>query len=152
MPIALPNVGNTAPIPPPPDSRPPHIIEQEKKASLLARARVVREALLRRNGDLDNQKPDKTYMWVNIREDRQTYFQAMGWTLCTDPEVTSPYKQGDNSHRRADVILYEIDREFKEALDADTILRGIEGIEQAETGFVSQLMQSRVPVYKPKIA
>lgn len=135
-----------------PQAKPPHIIEKERRQALLARARVVRDTLGKRNTEITGQRPDKVYMWVNVKEERQITFQAMGWTLCTDPDVTSAFKQADNTHRRADVVLYEIDRDFYEALEADNILRGIEGIEQAESSFVTTLLKDRVPVFKPQVA
>lgn len=130
---------------------PAHIIEQQKKTALLAKARVVREKMASRHSDITGLKPSKQYCWVNLKEDRQVYYQGLGWTLCVDPDLKSPFKQPDNTIRRADTILYEIDMDFYEALCINNVLMGIEGIESAESGFRDELRRDKIPTFKPQV-
>lgn len=130
---------------------PPHKIEAQAREDLLRKARVVRDRLANRGSELSGQNPASAYIWVNVREDRQTYFQALGWEICRDPKVSSPFKQADGSHRRADVILYQMSRDFYEALEADSALRGIEGIEGQQSAFISSINQSGVKEYRPQV-
>ncbi len=130
---------------------PPHITEANKRAALLAKAKVVRERMATRHSDITGLKPSKQYCWVNLKEDRQVYYQGLGWTLCNDLDLKSPFKQPDGTIRRADTILYEIDMDFYEALCMHNILKGIEGIESAETGFVDTLGQQKIPTFKPAV-
>lgn len=130
---------------------PPHKLEMQAKEDLLRKARVVRDKLANRGSELTGQNPAKAYRWVNVREDRQTYFQALGWEVCRDPEVKSPFLQADGSHRRADVILYEMSKDFADALDADSALRGIEGIEGHQGAFINTLHAEGVKEYRPAV-
>lgn len=130
---------------------PPHKLEMQAKEELLKKARVVRDKLANRGNELGGKNPSRSYVWVNIREDRQTYYQALGWEVCRDPNVTSPFRQPDGCHRRADVILYEMSRDFYEALEADNALRGIEGIEGSQQAFVSSLHREGVKEFRPAV-
>lgn len=137
--------------PVPGSGKQPHELTMERKMAVLAKARVMREKMISRAQELQGLDPAKQYIWVNVREDRQITFQAMGYSVCMDPEVKSPYLQKDLTHRRADVILYEVDRELAEAHHHLNILRGVEQIEAAETGFADSLKRDRIPVFKPNV-
>lgn len=123
---------------------------EDHKRELLAKVRVLRERA-GRAGELAHKDPSKTYMWVNIKEDRQTFFQAWGWIKVTDPKILSPFKQSDNSHRRADVVLYEIDRELYEAIESDKQLRGLEGIEGHKQSAIASFHRNGVKEYIPDV-
>jgi hypothetical protein len=135
----------------PPSAVPPHILEQQRKLELLKRARVIKERVASRRQELEGLDPSKQYMWVNVREDRQMFFQALGYSVVSNPDVKSPYKQADQTHRRADVILYEIDRDLYEALYAADVMRGIENIEAASESFQLSLMRDGVKTFKPPV-
>jgi hypothetical protein len=169
----------------PPSAVPPHILEQQRKLELLKRARVIKERVASRRQELEGLDPSKQYMWVNVREDRQMFFQALGYVVAqsqvqlvpiyapgekplpdgpgvVQPKptghtlkhisgVNSPYLQNDGMHRRADVILYEIDRDLYEALYAADVMRGIENIEAASESFQLSLMRDGVKTFKPPV-
>lgn len=130
---------------------PPHILEQQRRQALLAKAKVVREKMASRHSAIEGLKPSKQYCWVNLKEDRQVYYQGLGWVVCNDPDLTSPFKQTDGTIRRADTILYEIDMDFYEALCIHNVLKGIEGIESAESAFIDTMGKDRIPTFKPKV-
>lgn len=129
----------------------PHEEELKRKKELLAKVRVLREKMASRAADFTGQNPAKTYIWVNIKEDRQTYFQAWGYILCTDPKVSSPYKQPDGSHKRADLVLYEMDREMYEAIQADNQIRGLEGIEGHKEAAIASMHRHGVREFIPAV-
>ena len=129
----------------------PHEIEKRKKNELLSRAKVVFEAMATRHSSLEGLKPSKQYCWVNLKEDRQIFYQGMGWERCIDPDIKSPFKKPDGTFQRADTILYEIDRDFYDALCAYNVIRGIEGIESAETGFIDAMAKDKIPTFKPNV-
>jgi hypothetical protein len=118
---------------------------------LLSKVRILREKISTRGADITGQNPNKSYMWVNVKEDRQVFFQAWGWVLTTDEAVKSPYKKEDGSHRRADVVLYEIDREIAEAIQADNQLRGLEGIEGHRNAAIAAFHRQGVREYIPNV-
>lgn len=128
----------------------PHEIELKKKRELLARVRSTRDTLARQ-GNITGQNPSKVYIWVNVKEDRQTFFQAWGYMLCADVNVKSPFKQADNSHRRADVVLYEIDRDLYEAIQADNQIRGLEGIEGHKHAAIEAMHRQGVREFIPGV-
>jgi len=135
--------------PPVPLAQPPHVIERDRKLALLAKVKSVREGMLQNKGAILEGNPQKEYCWVNIREDRRVSYEAMGWQLCIDPAVKTRWKQPDGTHKRADLILYDIDKELFEAIQAYNMLRGIESVEGSEEMFISALDRDKVPVYKP---
>lgn len=128
----------------------PHQIELDKKRQLLSKVRVVRQSMLDRAADLRGTNPAKHYVWVNVREERQSYYQAWGYTIVKDPAVLSPFKQEDGTHKRADVILYEIDKDFAEAVAADNQIRGLEAVGAASENFISGINSQGVPAYIPR--
>lgn len=126
-------------------------LAMEHKKGLLEKVKLLRERNMNRGADLTNCNPAKVYMWVNIKEDRQHFFQAWGYTLVRGDTPTSPYKQPDGTHKRADVILYEIDREMYEAIQADNQLRGIEGIEGHKQAAIGAMNRMGVREYEPRV-
>lgn len=121
----------------------------EKKRRLLAKVRMLRDAQL--TAGAVNGKPHKVYCWVNIREERQLFFQSLGWELCKDPEVKTSWRQPDGTHKRADVILYHIDRDLYEAFEADKELRGMEALEGAEKSFETNAARNGAPTFRPRV-
>lgn len=117
---------------------------------LLAKVKVLRANQMGA-GQLTGQNPNKVYMWVNTREDRQAFFSAWGYELCVDPKVNSAFKKEDLTHRRADVILYEIDRQMYEAIEYDKQLRGLEGIEGHKQSAIEQFHRQGVREYIPHV-
>lgn len=128
----------------------PHEIELDRKRALLARVKVLRESAIFNRGAILKGNPAKEYCWVNVKDDRRIYFEGLGWNLCKDPDVVTNWKQEDGTHKRADLILYEIDKELHEAMEAYNVLRGLEATEGAEEAFLTTLQRDRVPMYKPK--
>jgi hypothetical protein len=137
--------------PPVPLEKPPHEIELDRKKALLAKVKTLRESALFQKGALLEGNPSKEYCWVNSKDDRRVTYEAMGWAVCKDPLVKTRWKQEDGTHRRADLILYEIDRELAEAIQAYNQLKGMEAVEGAEEMFIASLANNNVPLYKPPI-
>ena len=138
--------------PPVPLEKPPHELELDRKRVLLQKVRALREGNLFNKGAILEGDPQKEYCWVNTKDDRRVSFEAMGWTLvCGDPKVKTRWLQGDGTHKRADLILYCIDKEMFEAMMAYNSLRGIEAVEGSEDMFLSALDRDKVPAYKPQI-
>lgn len=137
--------------PPVPLEKAPHELERERKMALLQKVKTLREGMLFNKGAVHEGDPQKEYCWVNIKDDRRVSYEAMGWVVCKDPKVRTNWRQDDGTHKRADLILYEIDKELFEAMQAYNNLRGIEAVEGSEEAFVATLDRNRVPVYKPQI-
>lgn len=125
-----------------------HEARQNKMKELLAKVQLMHDAQLS-GGKLEGQNPHKVYCWVNSRDDRQAFFQAWGWVLCVDPNVKSMFRKEDLTHRRADVVLYEIDRDLYEAQEAFKQLRGLEGIEGHKNAAVAAFNRMGVKEYIP---
>lgn len=143
--------------PPVPLEKPPHITELERKKTLLAKVKTLRDNATFMQGAIIEGNPGKEYCWVNTREDRRVSYEAMGWVLCKDPLVKTRWQQADGTHKRADLILYEIDKEMAEAIQAYNTIKGMNPVEDSENLFEAALDQVsnttgyRAPVYKPKI-
>lgn len=130
--------------------RDPAEVELERKVALLQRARVVRENARAMRGSIQGMKPDLVYIWVNIREERQIYFQNLGYELCKDPEVVSKWKRDDGAHRRGDLILYQVPKDLHEALKLDSEIRAIEDMENSKDGFLAFAERLSIPTYHPE--
>lgn len=126
-------------------------VSKERKAELLAKVRVLREKMQHRGGELTGLSPDKAYRWVNIKEGRQAWFQGWGYSKVTDPKVESPYKKPDGTHINVDRILYEIPKEMQEAIDADNVLRGLEGIEEHRNAAINTFHRYGVKEWTPDV-
>jgi hypothetical protein len=135
--------------PPVPLEKPPHVLELERKKALLARVKTLRESNFRQKGAILEGNPSKEYMWVNTKEDRRVSFEAEGWVLCKDPAVKTRWLQADGTHKRADLILYEIDKELFEGLMAYNQIKGIERVEGVDEMFLDAVGPLGVPTYKP---
>lgn len=137
--------------PPQPLAKPPHELEMDRKRALLARVRSTRQNAALNRGAVIERNPTKEYCWVNVKDDRRVSFEAQEWVVCKDPLVKTRWKQDDGTHRRADLILYEIDKELFEVMMAENSLRGIEAVEGSEDMFLAALDRDKVPAYKPPI-
>lgn len=133
--------------------------ENAKMEALRRKVSTLRtEALFNRRA-LASPKPDKSYVWVNIKEERQIFFQAMGWQICKDPDVGSRFwNETHKAHVCADVILYEMDRDLAEAFEADAVVRGYDNAgRNTEANFnaavrkVSRQYDVNIPTFKPKV-
>lgn len=130
----------------------PHLIELERKKELLAKVKAVRDAILINRGEVLKGNQSREYCWVNRREDRQMFFQALGWTLCRDPEVqTRVPRQEDGTFVRGDLILYDIDKEYYQALCAYSELKGLEATQGYQDAFSSFSEQQGSRTFKPRI-
>lgn len=125
----------------------PHEIEMEKKLALLQKVRVNREAS-RNMRKVTGGNPAKQYVWINIHEQRQQYFQGLGYVMCKDPSVQTSWKRADSTHQCGDLILYEIDKDLHEAYKLDSALRGVESMEGSQEEFLAFAERNRVPVQK----
>jgi len=126
----------------------PHITELKRKKALLEKVRTLREGALFNKGAVEGD-PNKQYCWVNTKEDRRVSYEAAGWVITKDPNVKTRWRQEDGTHKRADLILYEMDKELYEATVAYNSLRGIEAVEGSEDMFLAALDRDKVPVYRP---
>ena len=131
-----------------PSAPPPVETPEQRKARLLAKVRILRQNQI--NGTAVQGDPKKQYMWVNTREERQTFFQSMGWALTKDKNVKTQWAQADGTHKRADLILYEIDRDLYEAFEADKELRSVEALESAEKSFETSAARNGAPTFRPR--
>lgn len=104
-------------------------LEQQRKMELLRKVRTLRERAILDRGQISGGKPDKDYIWVCTDERSQAEFQGLDYKVCTDPSVKSKYRQEDGTHRRGDLILYEVDKELREAYHFDSAFRSIEQLE-----------------------
>ncbi len=131
--------------------RAPHLEELERKRLMLERVRVSRDAVLLNRGKVTGD-PTKEYVWVNLKEERQIWFQTQGFSICKDSEIQCSIKQReDGTYLRGDLILYEVDKEYFDALHEYNVVRGIEYIDGAEQNFEASAMRDGVPVFKPKV-
>ena len=140
--------------PPVPLAKPPHEIELERKKALLKKVKTLRESAVINRGGLIVSDPTKQYCWVNIRDDRRVVYESMEWTPCNSlkgSKVQTRWQQPDGTHKRADLVLYEIDIELYEAQSMYNQLRGIEGIEGSEKMFMAAMDRENVPVFKPGV-
>ena len=135
--------------PPAPLPKPPHELEMDRKRALLSKVKAIRENRKNKGAVLAGD-PAKEYCWVNTKDDRRISYEAEGWVVVKDPAVRTNWKQEDGTHKRADLILYEIDKELYEAMVAYNQLRGIEAVEQNDDTFLAFLERNNVPGYKPR--
>ncbi len=135
--------------PPVPLEEAPHITELRRKKELLQKVRTLREGARAQLGAVQG-NPNKVYCWVNTRDDRRVSYEALEWVVCKDPAVKTRWQQDDGTHKRADLILYEIDKELFDAYMAENQLRGIEAVEGSEDMFLAALDRDKVPAYRPQ--
>ena len=125
-------------------------IELERKVKLLQHARVVRDNARAVRGTVDGMKPSMVYVWVNVREERQIMFQNLGYELCKEPDVKSKWKKDDGTHRRGDLILYQIPKDLHEALKLDSEVRAIEDMDNSKESFLAFAERLSIPTYQPE--
>lgn len=125
------------------------LAEQERRMELLRKVRTLRERATLDRGKISGGDLDKDYIWVCNDERSQAEFQGLDYRVCTNPKVESKYKQADNTHRRGDLILYEVDRELREAYHFDSAYRSIEQLEESfmATQFRQFAAGAGVPVH-----
>jgi|HubBroStandDraft_1064217.scaffolds.fasta_scaffold00148_7 hypothetical protein len=129
-------------------------LEQKRKIALLQQVRVLREGLMLSRGKVEAGDPGFEYHWVNTREERQNYYQAMGWELVnndSDPTVKTKWRKPDGTHVRGDVILYRIPKETFEAMALYNVLDGQDRTGAIEDSFFAKLESSGVPGYRPRV-
>lgn len=139
--------------PPERNNMQPHELEQARKMALLAKVKTVRDAILVNRGAIRG--PDTMeYRWVNQKDERQLSFQSLGWKKVTaeDTEVETQYRQPDGTHVRGDLVLYQIDKEFAEALHLYDVLKGTEMIEGHKSAFRTAANRVGAPTFEPQIA
>lgn len=136
---------------PAPEAPLPHEVELQKKLELLGKVRATRSKMLQNASSIEGKDPALAYAWVNINESRRNYFEALGWQLCSDPKIKTPWRREDGTHRRGDLILYQIPKDLHEAIELEASLRAIEDIETSQEGFKEFAGRSGVPVYDPGI-
>lgn len=134
---------------PAPEELEPHEKEMARKGALLAKVKTLREKLAFNAGMVEGMDPSKVYVWVHQSDNRQIHYQSLGYELCKDTNVKSSWKQLDNTHKRGDLVLYQIDKDLDEAIHLEAQLRGIEGIEGAKEGFKAVAQRENVPIYEP---
>lgn len=122
-------------------------IEFKKKVDLLRKVRSTRERLYTM-GAVTNQDPSKVYVWVANDDETQVRFVSLGYEVCKDPNISTSWKKEDGSHRRGDLILYQIDKDIYDALRTDSAIRAIEVLESPEDQFLQFAEKSGVPAHK----
>ena len=132
-----------------PDKPLPHELEMQRKKELLARVRERRARLLVNKGRVEGGDPKKVYVWINQRDERRTYFEGLGYTLCKDPHVKTQWGREDGTHHRGDLILYEIDRDTHEALKLDSQIRAVEQMASSRESFREFAAGSGIKTFSP---
>ena len=128
----------------------PHESEAARRAALLARVRQTRAKLIFNRGEINGNKPNKEYSWVNRAEERIVFYKAMGYEICRDPDIKSAWRQEDGTHIRGDVILMEVDKEWHEALRLDEQDRAVSALEGKTDEFERDMARVGVPTFKPR--
>lgn len=138
---------------PPMGEIPKGLSEAEKVKILRERVKVLRDGAMFDQGRIKTPNPAKQYCWVNIREERQTFYQALGWEVVRDPDIgTLFWKKDENRHRRADLVLYQIDRELFYAFEAEKILRNLDLTgDAADEAFALEMKKHGARLYKPPV-
>lgn len=129
----------------------PHELEMKRKQELLQRVKVLRERMTLNRGMINNMSPDKIYVWVHNSDNRQIFYKGLGYELCVDPKVESAWKQADGTHRRGDLILYQIDKDLAEAIKLYEQAKALDNVDAAESGFNMAAQREGVPTYKPVV-
>jgi hypothetical protein len=150
-----------------------HEEELRRKVELLREVREVRgQILLNPAGELRNTDPSRVYVWVNASPQRQVIFKSLRYrpTVTTVVKKVAKDKDGnatrrwdekvgvdsdwlceDGFHRRGDLILYDVDKDWHDAIKKDDQIRALELTEGAEKEFEAFAERLGVPVYKPPI-
>lgn len=126
---------------------------EAKKARLevlLRQVRLRREHALTNRGRISNGKPNKDYVWVNINEHRQIEFRSQGYELCRDPDVKSDWQTQEGHHQRGDLVLYEIDKELREAMKIDQEIRAYESVEAQRHVLATAVRLAGAKPYDPQ--
>ncbi len=118
------------------------------KAELLKKVRILRSDASR-GLEVKGSDPNKSYTWVNVHPSRRVFFEGQGFTVCRDPKVVTSWRREDGTHIRGDLILYECDKEWKEALTAFDDLSAIEAMEGSQETFLAFAEQNKVPAQIP---
>lgn len=144
----------------------PHEIESRKKEDLLKRVRTIFENRLFHLGKVENMDSAKAYCWVNQHDEQLMQYQGMGWVISksklklVDGKVQrevggrvmvesgprTNWVREDGTHRRGDLILHEIDREMKEALDSYGEQKAVEQLEGSKDRFRAFAERERLPI------
>jgi hypothetical protein len=137
---------NTVVVPTPPAPETP----EQRRLRLLSKVQQLRDNQMRAGEVIGD--PNKVYRWVNHRDERQLFFQVLGYELCKDTKLKCPVKQqADGTWHRGDLILYQIDKELQEELDAVRELKSIEALEGSEMSFQQAAARENVPTFRPKL-
>lgn len=128
----------------------PHEVELARKKALLAKVRINRERAVLNRGEVHG-RPDKVYVWVNIDPHRQALYISMGYEKVVDdpknPRVKTMWgPRQDGTHQRADVILYQIDKELHEVINLDNQIQAIEALEGSRSTFKDFAEGRGIPV------
>jgi len=112
---------------------------------LLAKARVVREKAVFSRSAVKGGDPSKDYVWVHNSDHTIYHFQALGYSICKDPKVKTAWKKEDGRHLRGDVILMEVDKDFREALKMEAEARSVETLEGSRESFLAFAARKGIP-------
>ncbi len=119
--------------------------ELEHRALLLKKVKLYK-AVASSARKITGGKSDKDYVWVNTHELRRSSFEAMDYVVCTDPSVKSRWKRKDGTHICGDLILYEVNRDWREVLDAHAELSAIEAVEGSREELLAFAARNKIPM------
>lgn len=111
---------------------------------LLAKVRELRHTALSK-GDFKNKEPGRAYVWVNRDVNRQQHYQAMGYQICRNPDITCPWRTPEGTYVRGDLILYEIDAETHDAIKYISAERAVEGMTAPKQRFFDEAAKHNIP-------
>ena len=126
----------------------PVALERKRKEELLSKVRTRLDLGAVNKSKVTEGDPNMSYIWVNKNEDRQITFQGLGYSVCKDPKVMTSFKRPDGTHTRGDLILYEIPKEEREALENLAAVNAIEGLDSPKEMFQNFAEANNVPVMR----
>ena len=110
-------------------------IERQRRDALIARVRNTRTSLTMNLAKIEGGDSKKDYVWVNKHDDRRAYFEGMQYVICTNPNINTRWRQKDGTIRRGDMILYEVDKDWRQAIRDESAIRALNGITEPRRQF-----------------
>lgn len=131
--------------------------EQEKILEA-ARAKLSQIKLLRQRAILDAGKvkggdPKMHYSWINDHPDRIKYYESLDYRICKNEGIRKAcpdWAKADGTLHRGDLVLMEVPKDTKDAIEYSELLDAAESKDQAEAVFMAFADKHNVPAFVPK--
>lgn len=123
---------------------------EQKKRLLRERARLVRQGSALFNNLLRGKDSAYAYVWAQNHPDRISFYSGLRYEVVRggasgNDSVESDFMQDDGRHIRGDTILMRCNREFVEAMKANSELDAIESISDGRERFMNFSEQAHMP-------